>query len=686
MAPIYYFAALFVIGVLVSYSITTSTTVIIASLLLIFPLLIINTVKEKRLHIICVAITGILLGMLCVNLNRGETERPKFTGERIIFDGYVRGSPKYNRNSTVYNISVERYILGERLIVRKFELTYRVKVPFADPIRGDLVRGICKVLVDDEGRIYCIADDMSPPIVVERRGFTFLNEIDEYKKHISRFIFDKYSGDIADILLALATGNSSELRYYTRSIFSKTGTAHILAISGTHIGLISVIFYFLFRLILLPLVIIRPFSIKKVAAPPLILTLISTSIYFGDSPSVVRATIMIIVYLFSLMIDRGRDVIASLSIAFVLIVAFDPNSIEDIGFQLSFLSVAGIVIFVPSVIRWDHIEPSSGLIHLLRPLAVLFLSSLSASLFTLPIVAYHFGIISLIGPIANIIILPFIGFISLPLILAGTLLYALSPSITEFLYNAAFVSLGHFFEINLLLADTPLSFFKIFRPSYIEIVIYYAILISFIFRDKIPFYKIVIILQVFLLVMVSLIMDRIYLKRSRAEMSVRNGTIVAIDEDLRAHLIIDEYANNIDVRRSVALLRKKRIVKTGYTNLGSADDLYIKDHLYTHEEKGFILVSQSKDALINFMNKYIYLFYNTGPCPPREAAFVIVRRVSKEAIERLFMCNIKPERLIISGDIKSKNIIEALRKRYGESSFQIPLCRDEGCEIRLEEK
>lgn len=684
MAPIYYFAALFVIGVLVSYSFTTSTTVIIVSLALILPLLIINTIREKRLHIICVAITGILLGMLCVNLNRGKTERPNLIEEKIIFDGYVRGSPKYNRNSTVYNISVERYILGERLLVNKFDLNYRVNVPFAEPVRGDLVRGICKVSINDEGRIYCIADDRSPPIVVERRGFTFLNEIDEYKKHISRFIFDKYSGDIADILLALATGNSSELRYYARSIFSKTGTSHILAISGTHIGLISVIFYFLLRLILLPLVIIRPLSIKKAAALPLILTLISISIYFGDSPSVVRATIMIIVYLFSLMVDRERDVIASLSIAFVLIVSFDPNSIEGVSFQLSFLSVAGIVIFIPSVTKWDHIEPSSGFIQIIRSLLVLFLSSLFASLSTLPIVAYHFGIISLIGPLANTIIVPFIGFISLPLILAGTLLYGLSPSITEFLYNGAFVSLGHSFELNLLLADIPHSFLKIFRPSYIEIVIYYAILISLIFRDRIPFYKIAIVLQVFLLVMTSLIIDRIYLKRSRPEMNIRNGTIVAIDEDLRAHLIVDEYANNIDVRRSVALLRKKRIIKTGYTNLGLVDDLYIKDHLYTHEDK--VLVSQSKDALINFMDKYIYLFYNTGSCPPRGAAFVIVRRVSKEAIERLLMCDIKPEKLIISGDIRSKNIIETLRETYGESPLQILLCRDEDCEIRLEEK
>ncbi len=685
MAPIYYFTGLFFSGVIISYSISTSAVIIIAVLIINFVLLSVNLIKNRELSGKCIAITGLLMGMLSVSLNSTIPDRIDLNGKEIVFDGYVRGSPQYNRNSIHYSVTVERYYLEDRLVVKKFTLNYSVQKSYGEPIRGDLIRGKCRVYINN-GKTFCIAKGDNPPFVVERKGFSFLNSIDEYKRQISRFIFERYSGRVADILLALACGNSSDMQYETRSVFSKTGTAHILAISGTHIGLISVIFYFVFRILFLPLTLIRPFSLKKAATVPLIFTIICISIYFGDSASVLRSSVMIIIYLISILIERDRNLIASLCVSFVLIVSFDPNSIKDVGFQLSFLSVFGIILFLSLRGESDLNEEESLIKVVLKPILILFLSSLSASLFTLPVVAYHFGVISLIGFLANIIVVPFVGMVSLPLILAGAVTYGFSPSISEFFFNGAFVSLGNLYDINLFFSSIPFSSVRIFKPHIVEILLFYMPLFSIVLRKRIPFFKIVILLESLILIITSLVIDRIFIDRLKPEMIVRKGVIVMIDRDAKGHLIVMRDANNRDIRRAVDILREKRLIKVGYTNLGLFDDLYIRDHLFTVEDSNMVKKSNSDDALIKFMNRYIYVFYDTLTCPPKSATFVISRRSSKEAIEKLYECNIDSDKLIISSNIKNANLISVLKDIYGESASKILVCKDEDCEISIDEK
>ncbi len=412
--------------------------------------------------------------------------------------------------------------------------------------------------------------------------------------------------------------------------------------------------------------------------------MIIVSLYFGNSPSVVRATIMVVVYLISVLVERERDILSSLCFAFIIITSFAPDSLRDIGFQLSFLSVLGIITFVPSFSP-DNISTETSIPQKISGyLKILTLTSVAASLFTLPAVAFHFGIISVSGIIANIILVPFAGLISLPMITAGVIFFGISHSLSEFFLNGAFISLEHFYRINSLFASIPLSHIKVFRPSSAEIVVFYVLLFVLIFRNRIPLKKFVIPALISVLILTILVTDRIAKNNTKPLLMVRGGIITLIDGEHRAHLIADKNATGNDQRRSVEFLRKKRIIKVFYTNAGLPDDTYLKDHLYIQKADTNISRSEGGDILINFEGFYVYIYNDTPVCPPVSARYVISRRSSEEAVAGLSECGIRANRLIFSGHISNPKLPEILDKYYGEEASKILMCRNEDCEILIE--
>ncbi len=642
--------------------------------------LIIKKIRPDKLFI---SSGGFLWGVFICSIPIASYQSPDLEARQIIFDGYIRSSPEYNERSTTYNVVVDRYIIDERLFIQRFEMQYNVFIPFAEPIRGDLIRGKCRPHRLEDGRIICISREDEPPIIIERRSFNFFNRIDGYREQISRFIYKKYKGSSAAILTALSTGNSGNLTYDTRRIFAQAGTSHILAISGTHIGLIALFLYYIIKLILSPFILLHPFSLKKVSSIILIPILISISFYFGNTESVVRATTMIILYLFSILIERERDILSSLCLAFILITSFSLDSIKDVGFQLSFLSVLGIITFVPSFTKSEDPVNDRFSSLLLNRLKTLFLTSLAASIFTFPFVAYHFGIISIAGIVANILLVPFTGLISLPLIMCGVLTSGISEEIGELFLNGAFVSLEHFYRLNTFFASLPLSNIKFFRPSILEIVLYFILIFILIFRKYIPVRKYIIASFSIILILSTLIMDRIETNSMGPFLLVRRGIVILYDNDNIVHLISDSYSTSNDIRHAVEFLRERRIISVEYTNAGLRNDTYIKDHLYTTKETNKIYKSVNGDILINFLTFNIFVYNDLSMCPPSSVRYVISRRSSEEAIKRLSECGIRADSLLFAGDLKNTGLKESLIKQYGQDASKILICKDEDCEIKI---
>jgi len=195
-------------------------------------------------------------------------------------------------------------------------------------------------------------------------------------------------------LRAILLGDRSELPKKLNESFRNSGTMHILAISGLNVALIAAAFLYLFRLLRLK---------RKISYIITMLLLIFLMILTGSSASVVRATIMCIVFLAGLLLGRPADIYNSLGIAAFFILIINPKDIFNIGFQLSFIAVLSMAYLTPKLMQlvkkdWNYYVRK----YLLEPIAV----SISATLGTFPFILYYFRMATPIAIISNIFIVP----------------------------------------------------------------------------------------------------------------------------------------------------------------------------------------------------------------------------------------------------------------------------------------
>lgn len=197
------------------------------------------------------------------------------------------------------------------------------------------------------------------------------------------------------LITSMVLGSQAvDIPFDTRDQFVKAGLAHILAASGTQVSLILGCI----------LMLTKRFSMKTqllLGTGGLILFVFLT----GIQPSVLRATIMGFGALIALVTQRKVKPLGSLLVAATILLLFNPLWIWDLGFQLSFLATLGLLVTVPPLTkRFDWLPPT---------IAFLIVIPLAASLWTLPLQLYVFGIIAPYCTLANIIAAPLISLISI---------------------------------------------------------------------------------------------------------------------------------------------------------------------------------------------------------------------------------------------------------------------------------
>ncbi|MFN3479658.1 MAG: ComEC/Rec2 family competence protein, partial [Thermodesulfovibrionales bacterium] len=260
--------------------------------------------------------------------------------------------------------------------------------------------------------------------------------IENERERLDRYL-KGLSNDSGAFLSSIITGKRSGLGEDIRESFSRTGLAHILSISGTHFGLLSTFLFFLIRssISFLPHPLLRRLTIfltpSQVAAILSLPFLILYLLISGASIPAIRSFIMINIFLFGLLMGRRGYWLNSLLFAASMILLWDPSSINDISFQLSFIAV---LLLGHSLKETDQPESSDktekGVKGLLKVIPIrlkkTFLISLSVSLGTAPLVAYYFHYFSIIAPIVNILLTPLICLIILPVALFSSFLFILT--------------------------------------------------------------------------------------------------------------------------------------------------------------------------------------------------------------------------------------------------------------------
>ena len=210
---------------------------------------------------------------------------------------------------------------------------------------------------------------------------------------------NELTDDARQILSALLLGQREYIRDDLKDSFSNAGITHVMAVSGLHVGIIFIIlFYLLFFLD-------RIKYGKAIRSIIIILVLWIYALIAGLSPSVVRAVIMFSFISIGQGMKREVNVYNSLAVAAFVLLCMNPFYLRDVGFQLSFLAVLGINYLFPIFSNWLRKVPN--IFQIKNILAM----SLAAQIFTLPILIYSFGRISLVAPLTNVLVLPFLPFI-----------------------------------------------------------------------------------------------------------------------------------------------------------------------------------------------------------------------------------------------------------------------------------
>lgn len=218
------------------------------------------------------------------------------------------------------------------------------------------------------------------------------------------------SDDAGNIMQALTVGNQSDIDPHLRDSYSRTGTAHLLSVSGLHVGIIFLILNLLFGWMRL---IRRGYIALGIL---IILCLGGYAVLTGLSPSVIRAAVMFSLLQIGLMLSRYTNSFNTLCAAALVILIWNPYYIYHIGFQLSFASMVGITTLYRAFVRlW---MPRNAIVRWLWSLTLV---GMTAQIGTFPLVMYHFGQL----PLAGLVLNPLIWF-TVPVIIGGSLLYLIS--------------------------------------------------------------------------------------------------------------------------------------------------------------------------------------------------------------------------------------------------------------------
>jgi competence protein ComEC len=224
-------------------------------------------------------------------------------------------------------------------------------------------------------------------------------------------------GEVGAVIAALIVGDRSALSEPTLQFLRDAGLAHLLAISGLHIGLVATTIFFAVRLLLVMITYCAlRWPIKKIAA---FVALAGSFIYLliaGATVPTQRAFLMTGLVLIAIMADRRAISLRLVAAAAMVVLLYRPESTLSPSFQMSFAAVVALVAFYeglgPSI--WQHLGEASPLRRFIFYLLGLSLTTIIATVATGLIALHHFGRIPHFGLVANLIAVPLTAFWIMP--------------------------------------------------------------------------------------------------------------------------------------------------------------------------------------------------------------------------------------------------------------------------------
>lgn len=322
---------------------------------------------------------------------------------------------------------------------------------------------------------------------VEHRGTQgglVRTQIEQTRRTIGTFFQDRLDQQTAAVLRAIIIGDTGGLESDLRDAFSRAGVAHVLAISGLHIGFVAVAAYGTWWWLLgRSRTLLLRWTMPKLAALLTIPPVLLYASLAGGSTATWRATIMALVYLLAILLDRHHEVYHSLALAALVISLLWPGALLDLSFQLSFLAMLAILVGMERFPTWWEWLATHWLRGLppryerwLRWGMAYITVSACALVGTAPLTAMHFHHVTLVGLLANLLVVPLLGSLAVILGLLAAGLIFLHAEVAAVVLSCAGLVTQIGVWITTTLASWPYAALVVVTPSLLELALCYGLL------------------------------------------------------------------------------------------------------------------------------------------------------------------------------------------------------------------
>ena len=363
----------------------------------------------------------------------------------------------------------DRYII--ETVYNKQKIKLYINVKGVDLEYGDKIQTTGEYIIPEKQRnykgfdyseylkqlkIYGTIQNTNIKILRKNNANNFLCIVNKISNIIEEKVKNNISEECSSILLGLILGKTDSIEEEIKQNFRNASMSHILAISGMHVSYLLIGIRVLFN---------KSLGKRKTSIISIVF-LIFYMFLTNFSPSITRAGVMSILLLFSKLVYRNNDTYTSLSLALLILLVYNPFLINNLGLQLSFGGVLGIVLLNKNVSELLKIKKTKDAITI----------SISVQLFILPIVLSQSNIFNPYFLISNLLLSIIVG----PIVILGfiyIILILINENLGMFLSSLVELSIKILLGISQV-GKLPYSKIYIRTPKIYEILIYYILLFS----------------------------------------------------------------------------------------------------------------------------------------------------------------------------------------------------------------
>lgn len=387
--------------------------------------------RDQRIISGCVVMFFFVWGLFALTPWFSPVKSPasisnKVSGAPATVEGIVAGRPSVTADGSRVVVETESIISENRIEPVCGLLLLSVSQGEVSLVKGDRIRFVTQITLPhrlglpgefDYPRYLSFQGITATGRVVSQQDIVMIRAAAEESVQRSIDIVARTLGDtirqavpdvrISSVLTALLLGDQKRIPENLADAYTRAGVTHILSISGFHVGIIATF------ISLISLGILSRFeslalrwNVRRISVLIAIPSMVSYLFLTGNAPATARSVIMLVACAVALYVERETDAINMLLLAACLLISINPVTLFDVSFQLSFLSLWGIIITVPVLSeRFSAAVPRRSLVFI-----QLLAASIAASFVTLIPVLHTFKVASLNGILANFLIVPLLGY------------------------------------------------------------------------------------------------------------------------------------------------------------------------------------------------------------------------------------------------------------------------------------